>query len=135
MAGDAEESEDTLARLAERNLVNLVLPYFFRSAESDYWSLWAKWETTAYVGIVLRFFDRDTHPDLTAELRICGGARVPVVVFLSEDWFEVGRYGDRTLAKYRQLAADMTGPACPTAASGSGRRRTGYRPRPVRSAR
>ena len=41
--------------------------------------------------IKLHFFDRDTHPDLANELKICGGARVPVVVFLSEDGFEVGR--------------------------------------------
>ena len=64
--------------------------------------------------IVLRFFDRDTHPDLANELKVCGGARVPVVVFLSEDWLEVARYGDRTLAKYRQMVADLTGPSCPT---------------------
>jgi len=64
--------------------------------------------------IVVRYFDRDTHPDLTAELKVCGGARVPVVVFVSEDGFEVGRYGDRTLSKYRKLAADQFGPACPT---------------------
>jgi hypothetical protein len=64
--------------------------------------------------IVVRYFDRDTHPDLTAELKVCGGARVPVVVFVSEDGFEVGRYGDRTLSKYRKLAADQFGAACPT---------------------
>ncbi|MGD9722585.1 MAG: thioredoxin family protein [Pirellulales bacterium] len=64
--------------------------------------------------IAIRYFDRDAHPDLAAELAICGGARVPVVVFVSEDNFEVARYGDRTLAKYRRLAADKLGPACPT---------------------
>jgi hypothetical protein len=64
--------------------------------------------------IIVRYFDRDTHPDLAAELKICGGARVPVVVFLSEDGFEIGRYGDRTLSKYRKLASDQFGPACPT---------------------
>lgn len=64
--------------------------------------------------IQVRYFDRDTNPDLAAALQICGGARVPMVVFLSEDGFEVGRYGDRTLAKYRQMAADNMGPACPT---------------------
>jgi len=64
--------------------------------------------------IVIRYFDRDTHADLSDELKICGGARVPVLVFLSEDDFEVGRFGDRTLSKYRQLAADQLGPACPT---------------------
>jgi len=64
--------------------------------------------------IVLLFFDRDAHPDLAAELRVCGGARVPVVAFLSEDAQLVGWYGDRTLAKYRQLARDQLGPSCPT---------------------
>jgi thiol-disulfide isomerase/thioredoxin len=64
--------------------------------------------------IQVRYFDRDTHPELAAELQVCGGARVPVVVFVSEDGFEVSRFGDRTLAKYRQLAADQLGPACPS---------------------
>ncbi len=64
--------------------------------------------------IQLRFFDRDAHPDLAAELKVCGGGRVPVVVFLSEDGQLVGWYGDRTISKYRQLAADQLGPACPT---------------------
>lgn len=63
--------------------------------------------------IHLRYCDRDAHPDLQQELSICGGARVPVVVFLSEDGFEVGRYGDRTLAKYRKLAAEQLGEMCP----------------------
>ena len=45
---------------------------------------------------------------------INGGARVPVVVFLSEDWQEVSRYGERTLSIYRKLAADQLGPSCPT---------------------
>jgi hypothetical protein len=64
--------------------------------------------------IVIRYFDRDTYPELAAELKVCGGARVPVVVFASEDGYEVGRYGDRTLSKYRKLAADQFGPSCPT---------------------
>jgi hypothetical protein len=64
--------------------------------------------------IELRFFDRDAHPDLAAEIKICGGSRVPVVVFLSEDDQMVGWYGDRTLAKYRQLAREQLGAACPT---------------------
>jgi thiol-disulfide isomerase/thioredoxin len=64
--------------------------------------------------IQLRFFDRDAHPELAAELKICGGARVPVVVFLSEDGQQVGWYGDRTISKYRQLAIDQLGSSCPT---------------------
>ena len=62
----------------------------------------------------IHYFDRDDNPDLGAELKICGGARVPVVAFLSEDGQLVGWYGDRTISKYRQLAADQLGPSCPT---------------------
>lgn len=61
-----------------------------------------------------RYFDRDAHPDLAAALSICGGARVPVVVFLSEDGQQVGWYGDRTLSKYRHMAAEQLGAACPS---------------------
>jgi hypothetical protein len=64
--------------------------------------------------IKLRFFDRDAHPDLAAELKICGGGRVPIVVFLSEDSQQVGWSGDRTLSKYRQMAIDQLGASCPT---------------------
>ncbi len=45
-------------------------------------------------------------------LRINGGDRVPVAVFLSEDGHEVARYGDRTLSAYRELAAQLDGAAC-----------------------
>lgn len=64
--------------------------------------------------IRVRFFDRDDHPDLAAELSICGAPRVPSVLFLSEDGHPCGRYGDRTLAAYRRLAAGQLGPVCPT---------------------
>ena len=64
--------------------------------------------------ISLRFFDRDETPALAEELAVCGAARVPAVLFLSEDGKPCGRYGDRTLAKYRRMAADLTGAACPT---------------------
>lgn len=64
--------------------------------------------------IDLRFADRDTRPELAQALRICGGARVPVVVFLSEDDQFVAAYGDRTLSRYRQLAAQLDGASCPT---------------------
>jgi thiol-disulfide isomerase/thioredoxin len=61
----------------------------------------------------LRVIDRDANPELRDEVRILGAMRVPVVVFLSEDFFEVGRFGDRMLAKYRAKAAAEVGPACP----------------------
>lgn len=64
--------------------------------------------------IQIRYFDRDANPDLGQALSVCGGARVPVVLFLSEDNFQVGFYGDRTLSKYRKMVADEFGAACPT---------------------
>jgi hypothetical protein len=64
--------------------------------------------------IDLRFLDRDARPAVREALMINGGQRVPVVVFLSEDWHEVVRYGERTLSIYRKMAADQLGPACPT---------------------
>lgn len=64
--------------------------------------------------IAIRYFDRDAHPELAAALSMCGGARVPMLVFLSEDGQWIGTYGDRTVAKYRQMASDLLGAACPT---------------------
>jgi hypothetical protein len=64
--------------------------------------------------IELRFLDRDARDDVREALMINGGYRVPAVLFLSEDWFEVARYGERTLSIYRRIAADKLGPACPT---------------------
>lgn len=64
--------------------------------------------------IRVRYLDRDEHADVQRELQINSGNRVPVVVFFSEDGFEVARYGERTLSKYRQMLRDQAGGACPT---------------------
>jgi thiol-disulfide isomerase/thioredoxin len=64
--------------------------------------------------IQVRYIDRDDHADVQRELQINGGNRVPVVVFLSEDGFEVARYGERTLSKYRQMMSEQAGASCPT---------------------
>ena len=64
--------------------------------------------------IELRLLDRDARADVRDALAINGGHRVPVVVFLSEDGFEVARYGERTLSTYRRLAAQQLGASCPT---------------------
>lgn len=64
--------------------------------------------------IQIRFFDRDASPELAEALSTCGAARVPSVLFLSEDGHVCGRYGDRTLSKYRDMAATQLGAACPT---------------------
>jgi hypothetical protein len=64
--------------------------------------------------IDLRFLDRDARSDVRDALAMNGGHRVPILVFLSEDGFEVARYGERTLTTYRRLTAEQLGPACPT---------------------
>ncbi len=62
----------------------------------------------------LRIIDRDASAELADELRILDALRVPTVVFLSEDFFEVGRFGDRMLTAYRAKAERELGPACDT---------------------
>lgn len=60
----------------------------------------------------LRFIDREASGPLMEELRLAGAARVPVVVFLTEDFWELGRFGDRLLTAYRSKARRELGPAC-----------------------
>jgi thiol-disulfide isomerase/thioredoxin len=62
--------------------------------------------------IDLRFIDSKSNPELEDELRINGATKVPVVVVLSEDFFEVARFGDRHLSVYRTKAEKELGPAC-----------------------
>jgi len=57
----------------------------------------------------LRFIDRAASEELQDELRILGALRVPVIVILSEDFWEVGRFGDRLLNVYRAKAAREIG--------------------------
>lgn len=61
----------------------------------------------------LRFVDRDQHADLSQKLRINGGDRVPVALFMAEDFILCSIYGDRTLSRYRVLAQKNLGAACP----------------------
>lgn len=64
--------------------------------------------------IDVRFLDRDDNPEVAAALHTCGGARVPALVFLSEDGHVCGRAGDRTLSKYRSIVSGLGGAHCPT---------------------
>lgn len=64
--------------------------------------------------IDLRLLDRDEHRDLSGQLRMNAGDRVPVVLFLAEDHELCGVFGDRTLNRYRALAVRQLGPSCPT---------------------
>jgi len=62
--------------------------------------------------VEVRWFERGDSQELTDELRICGSMRVPVTVFLSEEFHELGRVGDRSLTAYRSKARRELGPAC-----------------------
>ncbi|MBM4022782.1 MAG: thiol reductase thioredoxin [Planctomycetes bacterium] len=70
----------------------------------------------ATTAIDLRFLDRDALPEIAAHLTVCGGQRVPVVTFFSEDFTPVLFYGDRTLSAYRAAAAAQLGESCPSGA-------------------
>jgi thiol-disulfide isomerase/thioredoxin len=61
----------------------------------------------------LRIVDRDAHRDLADRLRINGGDRVPVALFLSEDFEFCAAYGERSLSRYRALARMQLGASCP----------------------
>lgn len=66
----------------------------------------------------IRYLDNADHADVQQALSINGGKRVPVAVFFSEDGYEVLRYGERTLSKYRQMVRDLAGDSCPTGIGG-----------------
>lgn len=63
--------------------------------------------------IDLRFVDRDEHADLSQRIMICGGLRVPTVVFMAEDYEFIGLMGDRSLTRYRSMAEQQLGANCP----------------------
>lgn len=62
--------------------------------------------------IDLKWLDRDEHADLSELVTINGGNRVPTLIFCAEDFELVGYLGDRTLTRYRTLAAQQLGAAC-----------------------
>ena len=64
--------------------------------------------------IDLRFIERPKEGELLPELRMNGGSRVPVVIFLSEDDMWCATAGDRTIHRYRASALRKLGPLCPT---------------------
>ena len=64
--------------------------------------------------IHLRLIDRDEHQDLSQQFRINEGDRVPVTIFLAEDFALCGAFGDRTLHRYRAIAPRQLGASCPT---------------------
>lgn len=67
----------------------------------------------AATALTARYLDRDQHADLSERLMLCGGLRVPVVLILNEDFDVLAVEGDRSLARYRALAARQLGASCP----------------------
>jgi thiol-disulfide isomerase/thioredoxin len=63
--------------------------------------------------IDMRYLDRDEHADLQKIVRINQGNRVPMVLFCAEDHELAAIFGDRTLSRYRAIAARQLGPSCP----------------------
>jgi hypothetical protein len=61
----------------------------------------------------LRWLDRDVHAELSERVTICGGRRVPTVIWMSEEFEFVSLLGDRTISRYRAMAARALGVACP----------------------
>jgi hypothetical protein len=63
--------------------------------------------------IALRVLDRDDHMDLSEQIMICGGLRVPTVLFLTEDFEFISIHGDKSLSRLRAKAAKSLGASCP----------------------
>lgn len=63
--------------------------------------------------LALRIVDRDQHRDLADQLHINRGDRVPFALFLAEDFAFCSMFGDRSLHRYRALAARQLGASCP----------------------
>jgi len=63
--------------------------------------------------IDLKFVDRDEHIDLSERIMINAGLRVPTAIFMAEDFELVSLLADRTLTRYRAIAARQLGPSCP----------------------
>ena len=64
--------------------------------------------------INLRMLDRDEVAELRDSLKINAGTRVPVALFMAEDFELCSWYGDRSLNRYRRLAERQLGAACST---------------------
>ena len=60
----------------------------------------------------LRIVDRDEHLDLAERVMICGGLRVPTVLFLNEDFEFLAIHRDKSLSRMRARAARLEGAGC-----------------------
>ncbi len=68
--------------------------------------------------ILLRFADPADHTELANRATINQGHRVPAAIFMAEDHEFVHLLGDRTLSRYRAVAARQLGAACELPSAG-----------------
>ncbi|MBU6413667.1 MAG: thioredoxin family protein [Planctomycetes bacterium] len=62
--------------------------------------------------IDLRIIDRDKGIELSNQVKISGGNRVPTVIFMNEEFDLLGLYGDNVLTRMRAKAAKQLGASC-----------------------
>lgn len=62
--------------------------------------------------IDLRIIDRDKAIELSNQVKISGGNRVPTVIFMNEEFDHLGLYGDNVLTRLRAKAARQLGASC-----------------------
>jgi hypothetical protein len=62
--------------------------------------------------IAMHWLDRDDAIELSNKVKINAGNRVPTVLFMAEDFELVSVFGDRTLSRYRAIAARQLGSGC-----------------------
>lgn len=74
----------------------------------------AKATANAGAGAInLRIIDRDAGKALSDQVKVCGGNRVPTVLFANEDFEFCGLSTDKSISRLRGLAARSLGAACP----------------------
>ena len=105
------ESQRQLLRSFRRKMNVLVMSGTWCGDCSRQSGMWRRIEE-ATDSVEFRYLDNHDNPELQNELRINGAEKVPVVVILSEDFFEISRFGDKHLSYYRLKASRELGPSC-----------------------
>ena len=67
---------------------------------------------SASSNIEMRWLDKDEAIALSNRVTINAGNRVPTVIFMAEDFEPAHVMGDRTLSRYRAIAARQLGASC-----------------------
>lgn len=114
-AAGLSESQQKLAGAFSRDMKILVISGIWCGDCVQQVPLLQRIVEANHARLAMRIVDRDVHRHLVDELYINGGSRVPVVLFLAEDFELCSICGDRTLRRYRAMATRQLGAACPVA--------------------